>query len=253
MPRTKFVVGNWKMYTTIDQARDLAAAVVRDLGGEDRVRVAVCPPFPWLTAVAELVAHSPVELGAQNCYPANEGAFTGEVSPIMIREAGCRYVILGHSERRHGLGESDEFIRRKVRFALDTGLDVILCVGETLAEREAGQLHDVTSRQLTSALDGLERERVARRLTIAYEPIWAIGTGHNATPEQAQEAHRFLRDRLRGMFGEETAEAVPISYGGSVKPENAAAIMGQPDVDGALVGGASLKAESFLAIVWAAV
>jgi triosephosphate isomerase len=249
MSRTRFVAGNWKMFTSIDQARDLAAAVVRDLGGEDRIRVAVCPPFPWLTAVAEVLAHSPVALGGQNCSRAAEGAYTGEVSPVMLREAGCRYVILGHSERRHGLGENDDLIRLKVRAALAAGLDLIVCVGETLEERDAGRLHEVTRRQVHGALIGLDRDTVARRVTVAYEPVWAIGTGRNASPTQAQEAHAYLRGRLREMFGEETAAAVPIQYGGSVKPENAAGILAQPDVDGALVGGASLNADAFLTIV----
>jgi triosephosphate isomerase len=251
MPKKKFVAGNWKMYTTAAMARELATAVIRGVRKDDRVTVAVCPPFPYLLPVAEALRGSNVLLGAQNLYPVKEGAFTGEVSPSMLLDAGCRYVIIGHSERRHVLGESDEFIQRKVQAALTAGLSVILCVGETLQERERNETERVLDRQLTSGLQGLSREQVAG-LVIAYEPVWAIGTGRNATPEQAQEAHAFLRRRLAELTDEKTAQAVLIQYGGSVKPENAAGLLWQPDVDGALVGGASLKADQFLAIVAAA-
>src|SRR5208282_1844081 len=233
----KFIAGNWKMYTTAAGARQLAAAVAQGLGTEERVTVAVCPPFPYLIAVAETLRGSKVGLGAQNLYPEKEGAYTGEVSPVMLVDAGCRYVIVGHSERRHVLGESDAFINRKVKAGQTSGLRVILCVGETLAEREAEQTEQVLDTQLTGGLAGLSAQEVAQ-LVLAYEPVWAIGTGRNATPDQAQEAHAFLRGRLREKFGEETARTVPIQYGGSVKPDNAASLLGQPDVDGALVGGA---------------
>jgi len=248
--RKPFVAGNWKMYTTAARARELAAAVAGGLD-DDRVTVAVCPPFPYLMAVAEVLRDSRVLLGAQNLYPESEGAFTGEVSPAMLLDVGCRYVILGHSERRHQLGETEAFIHRKVRAALAAGLGVIFCVGETLEERQAGRTENVLDIQLSAGLAGLDAGLVAR-VAVAYEPVWAIGTGRNATPEQAQQAHAFLRRRLGEIFGEKTAAAVLIQYGGSVKPENAAALLGQPDVDGALVGGASLKADQFLAIVAAA-
>lgn len=251
-PRTKFVAGNWKMFTNREVARRLAEEIVTGLGGEPRVLVAVCPPFPYLSEVAQVLRGSRVALGAQNAYPEREGAFTGEVSPAMLLDVGCRYVILGHSERRLVMCESDGFINRKVHAALGAGLEVIFCVGETLQEREANATESVLERQLTSGLVGLNGASLAR-LILAYEPVWAIGTGRNATPEQAQEAHQFLRRRLAEKFGEERANSLPIQYGGSVKPENAAALMGQPDVDGALVGGASLKADAFLAIVRAAV
>jgi triosephosphate isomerase (TIM) len=250
--RKKFVAGNWKMFTTAGSAEQLAAAVVRGLGSDDRVAVAVCPPFPYLRGVADVLRGSRVGLGAQNLYPEKEGAFTGEVSPTMLLDCGCRYVIVGHSERRHKLGETDEFINRKVRAGLAAGLHVILCVGETLAEREANRAEAILDTHVTRGLADVSAEALGR-LVIAYEPVWAIGTGRNATPEQAQQAHAFIRRRFVEIFGEEAARALPIQYGGSVKPDNAATLMGQPDVDGALVGGASLQAEQFLAIVRGAV
>jgi triosephosphate isomerase len=250
--RQAFVAGNWKMYTTATQARQLAADVVRGIGLEDRVQIAICPPFPYLLPVAEVVRGSRVALGAQNVYPEADGPFTGEVSPAMLVDVGCRYVIVGHSERRHQLGETDEFINRKVHKALTAGLDVILCVGETLAEREGDRTEAVLEVQTTKGVAGLTEKDLAR-LTIAYEPVWAIGTGRNATPEQAELVHAFLRRRIGERFGEKTARDVRIQYGGSVKPDNAAGLLGQPDVDGALVGGASLKADQFLAIVRAGI
>ncbi len=250
MPRQKFVAGNWKMYTSSSSGRVLAMAIAAGVP-DDRVRVAVCPPYPYLAVIADTLKGTPIALGAQNVYPAKEGAFTGEVSADMLRDVGCRYVIVGHSERRHGLGEQDDFINCKLRLAMEAGLDVILCVGETLAEREGNQTNDVLRRQLTAGLEAV-LPTVAPRLTIAYEPVWAIGTGKTATPTQAQEAHAFIRDQIGGILGAPAAEQMVIQYGGSVKPDNAAEIMRQPDVDGALVGGASLKAESFLAIVNAA-
>ncbi len=249
--RKKFVAGNWKMYTTAGSARALAEAVVKGVGQEDRVTVAVCPPFPYLLSVAEAVRGSKVGLGAQNLYPEKEGAFTGEVSPAMLTDVGCRYVIVGHSERRHKLGETDAFINRKVHAGLAAGLSVILCVGETLQEREANQTEAVLHAQLTGSLAGITAAQLAR-VVLAYEPVWAIGTGRNATPDQAQQAHAFVRRQVAKMCGEEAARALPIQYGGSVKPDNAAVLLREPDVDGALVGGASLQAEQFLAIVRAA-
>jgi triosephosphate isomerase len=249
--RKKFVAGNWKMFTNQTTARQLAAALVRGLGGEQRISVAVCPPFPYLPVVAEALKGSPVALGAQNCYCEKEGAFTGEVSPAMLVDVGCRYVILGHNERRQKLGETDAFINRKVHAALTAGLEVILCLGETLQERQANRTEAVLDTQLSGSLAGLDAAGL-RRVVLAYEPVWAIGTGQNATPEQAQQAHAFLRGRIRERFGEESASALPIQYGGSVKPDNAASLFRQPDVDGGLIGGASLNADHFLAIVRAA-
>jgi triosephosphate isomerase len=251
--RQKFVVGNWKMYTTAAEARRLAKAVVEGMGIEDRVSVAVCPPFPYLALVGEILEGSRVALGAQNLYPEKEGAFTGEVSPTMLLDLGCKYVILGHSERRHTMDESDTFINQKVRVALAAGLDVILCVGETLDQREADQTEAVLDRQLIQGLAGVSPDTLTR-LSIAYEPVWAIGGhGHHATPQQAEEAHAGIRRRFGQMFGEKSAQTLAIQYGGSVKPENAAALLSRHGVDGALIGGASLHADRFLAIVRAGI
>jgi len=251
--RQKFVVGNWKMYTNAAEARRLAKAVVHGMGIEDRVSVAVCPPFPYLAVVGEILKGSRVALGAQNLYPEKEGAFTGEVSPTMLLDLGCKYVILGHSERRYKLGESDAFINQKVRVALAAGLDVILCVGETLEQRKANQTEALLDRQLSLGLDGLSADTLMR-LSIAYEPVWAIGNlEHHATPQQAQDAHAGIRRRFGQMFGEISAQALAIQYGGSVKPENAAALLCRNGVDGALIGGASLMADQFLAIAQAAI
>jgi triosephosphate isomerase len=246
--RKSFVAGNWKMFTTAASAKALAARIVRHLGTEMGIRVAVCPPFPYLPLVAEVLRGTSIELGAQNLYPEKEGAFTGEVSPTMLLDVGCQHVILGHSERRHKLGETNPFINRKVRLALETGLSVILCVGETLEEREANQTETVLERQLTTGLEGIAAGAMDR-LVIAYEPVWAIGTGRNATPEQAQEAHAFLRRRIGELYTPAVGQALLIQYGGSVKPDNARSLLSQLDVDGALVGGASLNADQFLAII----
>ena len=247
--RQKFIAGNWKMYTTAAEARRLAKAVADGMGTENRVSVAICPPFPYLALVGEILKGSRVALGAQNLYPEKDGAFTGEVSPTMLLDIGCKYVILGHSERRHKLGESDAFTNQKVRFALAAGLNVILCVGETLEQREAHQTETVLDRQLIQGLASLSADALAR-LSIAYEPVWAIGSmGHQATPQQAQEAHAVIRRRFGQMFDEKAAQRLIIQYGGSVKPENTAALLSQHGVDGALIGGASLNADQFLAIV----
>jgi triosephosphate isomerase len=249
--RKPFVAGNWKMFTTGATAHQLATAVVLGLGTENRVQVTVCPPFPYLSRVADALRGSAVTLGAQNLYPEKEGAFTGEVSPTMLLDVGCRWVILGHSERRHKLAESDAFINQKIRAALAAGLQVIFCIGETLQEREANRTEAVLEGQLVHGLAALKGDQLGA-LVIAYEPVWAIGTGRNATPEQAQDAHAYIRRRIAQSFGEERADALPIQYGGSVKAENAGTLMACPDVDGALVGGASLQADLFLAIIRAA-
>jgi len=246
--RTKFIAGNWKMYTDAASARALAEGVVTGLGGEIRVQVAVCPPFPYLGVVAEVLRGSSIALGAQNCHHEKEGAFTGEVSPAMLVDAGCRYVILGHSERRHKLGETNEFINRKVHVALACGLHVILCLGETLSERQANRTEAVLEVQLAGSLATIEAAALPK-LALAYEPVWAIGTGHNATPEQAQTAHAFIRKWIASRYSADAASKLVIQYGGSVKPENAASLLHLPDVDGGLIGGASLKADQFLAIV----
>jgi len=249
----KFVVGNWKMYTNAAEARQLAQAVVDGMGAEGRGSVTLCPPFPYLALVGEILKGSRVALGAQNLYPEKEGAFTGEVSPTMLLDLGCKYVILGHSERRHKLGESDAFINQKVKVALAAGLDVILCVGETLEQRKTNQTEALLDRQLTLGLGDVSAGSLAC-LSIAYEPVWAIGNlEHHATPQQAEEAHAVIRRRFGQMFGEKSAQALAIQYGGSVKPNNAAALFCRDGVDGALIGGASLHADQFLAIVRAAI
>jgi triosephosphate isomerase (TIM) len=252
--RQKIVVGNWKMYTTANSARQLAKAIVEGMDSTDRVvAVAVCPPFPYLALVGEILKGSRIALGAQNLFPEKDGAFTGEVSPTMLLDLGCTYVILGHSERRNKLGESDAFINHKVRVALAAGLHVILCVGETLDQREADQTEAVLDRQLIQGLAGLSVEAVTR-LSIAYEPVWAIGSlGHHATLQQAQEAHAVIRRRFGQMFEETSAQTLTIQYGGSVKPENAAALLNGHGIDGALIGAASLNADQFLAIIRAGI
>jgi triosephosphate isomerase len=251
MSRKKLVAGNWKMNTTLAEAKALAAGVGKGVGTNTAVDVAVFPPFPWLLPVAEAIKGSAVALGAQNVYSEPKGAFTGEVSPAMLAECGCEYVIIGHSERRHVLGEPDGAINHKVHTALEAGLHVILCIGETLAERQRNLQERVFQRQVYAATAGLTDEQFAR-LTLAYEPVWAIGTGHTATPEQAQQAQSNIRGRLASLYGDKIAGSLPILYGGSVTAENAGGLLAQPDVDGALVGGASLKADSFLGIVKAA-
>ena len=234
--------------------RKEASALVRQLRTTcetDAVEVVVCPPFTVLAAVGPLLAGSRIGLGAQDMFWEPQGAFTGEVSPRMLAEAGCRYVIIGHSERRTSFGETDETVRRKLTAARRHGLLPIVCIGETLAQREAGQTFEVLTRQLEGALAEIAAAGVEPPI-LAYEPVWAIGTGRTATPEQAQEAHAFIRRWAAKRFGERAAESLRIQYGGSVTAANAMSLLQQPDVDGALVGGASLKADAFSAIVKAA-
>jgi triosephosphate isomerase len=251
MARRKLVAGNWKMNTTLAEAKTLAAAVAQGVGSSPKADVAVCPPYLWLPAVGEALKGSAVGLGAQDVSSETKGAFTGEVSPGMLLEVGCKYAIIGHSERRHILGESDSNINHKVHTAVESGLTAILCMGETLAERDRNLQERVFQRQVFAALAGLTDAQF-HKIVIAYEPVWAIGTGRTATPDQAQEAHKFIRGKLAALFGDAIANTTPILYGGSVTPETAAGLFSQPDVDGGLVGGASLKADSFLKIVAAA-
>jgi len=247
--RRPLIAGNWKMYKTVAAAVALAREVRAGARGEHGdVDALVAPPFTALAAVAEALRGSEVALGAQNMHWENEGAFTGEVSPVMLRDVGCTHVILGHSERRQLFGETDEGVARKAQAAFAHGLTPIVCVGETLAERESGRMMEIVERQLERALRPITPDQAAR-LVVAYEPVWAIGTGRNATADQAQEVHAFIRKRVSGSHGEAAAAALRILYGGSVKPDNIGPIMAQPDVDGALVGGASLTAASFLKIV----
>ena len=243
--RRAVIAGNWKMYKTVSEAVALAGEVRAGAAGD--AEVVIAPPFTSLAAVAGVLRGSTVGLAAQNMHAAVEGAFTGEVSPVMLKDVGCSHVILGHSERRQFFGETDEGVARKAEMALVHGLCPIVCVGESLAEREEDRTMEIVERQLERALRGLSADQVARIL-VAYEPVWAIGTGKVATPEQAQEVHAFIRKRITVSHAEPAAEAVRILYGGSVKPDNIGALMGQGDIDGALVGGASLTA-SFLQIV----
>jgi len=235
------------MYKTPSEAIELAKAVVKELARPDGFEVVVCPPFTALTVVARVIAGSKVGLGAQDLHWAKEGAYTGEVSAEMLLDVGCRYVIVGHSERRQQFGETDEIVNRKSKAALAGDLIPIICVGETLPEREAGRAYDVVATQVKGALSGFATEQVPA-LTIAYEPVWAIGTGRTATPAQAEEMHAHIRATVAALFSGEVAQGVRILYGGSVKPENAKELLQRSEIDGALVGGASLQAESFASI-----
>jgi len=251
--RQKFVVGNWKMHTTSLEAQHLTQRILGGLAASDHVTIVLCPPFPYMPAVGAILKGSRIALGAQNIYPATEGAFTGEVSPTMLLDLNCKYVIVGHSERRHKLGESDAFINQKVVCALASGLDVILCVGETLEQRQHKQTEAVLDGQLCKGLAGVSTESLTH-LSIAYEPVWAIGNAaHHATPQQAHDAHLLIRRMLGQIVGASWSDNLSIHYGGSVEPKNASAFLGQPGIDGVLIGGASLKADEFLSIVKAAI
>ncbi len=246
--RTPFIAGNWKMYKLPAEAAQTARELVAQVADVKGVEVMIAPPFPALAATAEALLGSNVRLGAQNLFWEDEGAFTGEVAPAMLTALGVSYAIIGHSERRQYFGETDQTVRRRVAAALRHEMVPVLCVGETGDQRDAGQTFSVLDKQLTNGLDGFLSERLGR-LVVAYEPVWAIGTGKTATRGQAQEVHHFIRQRLSEGFGQALAEAVRILYGGSVKPENIDGLMAMDDIDGALVGGASLKAETFAKIV----
>jgi triosephosphate isomerase len=249
--RTPFVAGNWKLNLDRTRALDLSAAIAEAAAGRRGVEIGVAPSFVYLEAVARALDGTAVRVGAQDCCDQHQGAFTGEVSAEMLRDVGATFAIVGHSERRHVYGESDALTAAKLRAVLAGGLDAILCVGETLAEREAGQTEHVVRRQLQSAVAGIDADDLAR-VTLAYEPVWAIGTGKVATPAQAEEVHGYLRGLLTGLYDERLARTVRIQYGGSVKPSNAAELLAQENVDGALVGGAALEAASFVGILAAA-
>jgi triosephosphate isomerase (TIM) len=240
------IAGNWKMHTSRAEAVALAEAAASVAADLPAIEVAIMPPFPWLEAVYERIAGSAVQLGAQNLHEADRGAHTGEVAGEMLREVGCRYVIVGHSERRHLMGETDDQVGAKVAQAQRCGLRPILCVGETLDQRDAGREAEVVARQLGAALAGAD---LTAGLVIAYEPVWAIGTGRTATPEQAQAMHALIRESIGSRPG---GAGLRILYGGSVKPDNAAELFARPDVDGGLIGGASLDADAFAAIARAA-
>ena len=246
--RRPFIAGNWKMNLDRASAVALAEALAKEAEEVDDVDLAVCPPSVYLDPVGKALAGSRVGLGAQNAYHQSKGAYTGEISVSMLRDLGCEYVILGHSERRHVLGELDDEINKKVHAALEAGLEPIVCLGELLAEREAARTLEVIRSQFDGSLAGLSKEQIVR-VVIAYEPVWAIGTGEVATPQQAEEVHLDLRKILEDRYNKEVADTVRIQYGGSVKPENAAELLSQPNIDGALVGGASLKVELFMGII----
>jgi triosephosphate isomerase len=244
--RSYFIAGNWKMHKTVAESVALARELKDKLAGCNE-KLLVAPAFTALAAVSEVLKGSNVILGAQNMGPEEQGAHTGEVSVLMLKDLGVGAVILGHSERRHTYLETDELVNKKVLLALKHGLEPILCVGETLEEREAGSLESVIGTQVREGLKGVDAAALAR-VTIAYEPVWAIGTGKTATPEDADAVHAYIRKVVAGLYGEAAAKALCIQYGGSVKPDNAAQLMAKPNIDGALVGGASLKAETFVPI-----
>jgi triosephosphate isomerase (TIM) len=246
--RTPIMAGNWKMHKNMAEAKALAQGIVDKAGKVDGVEVVLCPPFTALAAVAETIKGSAIFLGAQNCHYEEKGAFTGEVSPKFLLDIGCKYVIIAHSERRQYFGEDDALINRKLKAVLGLGLVPVFCVGETLEQREKELTFDVLRKQVVHGLEGIHIDN-ASRFIVAYEPVWAIGTGTVATPAQAQEMHRYIRDLLGGLWGSDTAEGIRIQYGGSVKPDNVKELMACADIDGALVGGASLDADSFARIV----
>jgi triosephosphate isomerase len=250
--RRMFVAGNWKMNLDLNGAVALAAALKEQVGGVEEIMVGVCPPFVYCKAVADAVAGSAIVVGGQNMCTEPEGAFTGEISGAMLRDVGCTHVILGHSERRHVFGEPDALVNEKALKALADGLKPILCVGEKLDEREAGRTEVVVTRQIMAGLAGVSVKQMPS-VTVAYEPVWAIGTGRTATPDQAQEVHALIRGLVARLYSDVVAADLTIQYGGSVKPDNADDLLCMPDVDGALVGGASLTAEKFVPIVQAGV
>lgn len=246
--RKPLIAGNWKLNKTLAAAKELAAGLADQCRQIDDREIVIAPVYTALAAVAEIIKGTPVRLAAQNCYPQESGAFTGEVSPLFLKDCGCDFVIIGHSERRQLLGETDAFINQKVLKAVETGLKPILCIGETLQEREDDRMLEVLTQQVRGGLAKLTKEAMAE-VVVAYEPVWAIGTGKTATDDQAQDAHSFIRGLLQGLFDPEVAAQTRILYGGSVKPGNVDGLMAQDDIDGALVGGASLNIDDFVRIV----
>ncbi len=245
--RRPFIAGNWKLHKTVAESLELVNTLKAELAAIDDADIVVAPVFTSLDQVAAALAGSNITVAAQNCYPEKSGAFTGEVSPALLKDVGCRHAIVGHSERRQLFGETDAFINLKVKALVAEDLTAIFCIGETLEEREGGGMFDVLKCQVSEGLRDIDAAAMAK-LVVAYEPVWAIGTGKTASDEQAQEAHAFIRGLLKNQFGERTAEATRILYGGSVKPDNVDGLMAMPDIDGTLVGGASLKAADFARI-----
>ena len=246
--RKPIIAGNWKLFKTISEARELAIKLKEDLADVSDREIIIAPVFTALAPLAAELLGSNLQLAGQNCHPAESGAFTGEVSALLLKDAGCTSVIVGHSERRQLFGETDAFINAKIKAVLAAGMQAIFCVGETLEERESGEMFDVLTRQVRDGLNGLDNNAMSN-VVIAYEPVWAIGTGKVASAEQAQDAHVFIRGLLAGLFAGTAEGQTRILYGGSVKPDNVDGLMAQEDIDGALVGGASLKAEDFIRIV----
>lgn len=246
--RIPLVAGNWKMNKTVGEAVELVTQLKQKLSDVRNREIVVCPPFTSLVVTKEVLKNSNIKLGAQNMYFEKSGAFTGEVSPLMLKDVGVEYVIIGHSERRQYFGETDESVHKKMKVAFENSIIPIVCVGETLQQREKNEAFSVIEKQVKVGVAGLSAEQ-SKKLVIAYEPVWAIGTGKTATPQQAEEVHAFIRKLYTEIYGKDAAESVRILYGGSVKPDNVSEIMRQPDIDGALVGGASLKADDFIKLV----
>ena len=246
--RKPFIAGNWKMHTTINEARELVAGIKKELSGFEKAKIAVFPPFTVLDNVSQTLKDTDIKLGAQNMFWEEKGAFTGEVSSVMLKDCGCEYVIIGHSERRKYFFETDSTVNKKIKVALAGGITPIMCVGETLEEREADKAFEVINTQLTGGLEGITEAQIGK-IVIAYEPVWAIGTGKTATPQQAQEVHTFIRNWIKNAYSLSISSAILILYGGSVKPANISELMKEEDIDGALVGGASLAVSSFVGIV----
>jgi triosephosphate isomerase (TIM) len=249
--RRPIVAGNWKMNLTAAEGTELASALKPIVADVDGVDIVVCPTYTTISAVSDAVSGSNVSVGAQNMYWEDNGAFTGEIAPEMLLTSGCTYVIIGHSERRLYFGETNETVNNKVKKALEVGLTPIMCVGETLEERESDKTEDVIRDHVEGGLAGLSAAEIGK-IVLAYEPVWAIGTGMTASPNQAQEVHAFIRGLLTDLSDASTAQSVRIQYGGSMKPENAGELIGKPDIDGGLIGGAALKADSFAGIIKAA-
>ena len=246
--RRVIIAGNWKMYKTISEAISLVTLLKRSVYKEENIDIVVCPPFTALGEVNEVLSGSNIILGAQDVYWESQGAYTGEISPLMLKELGCKFVIVGHSERRNYFNETNEMVNKKAKAALAAGLSPIVCVGERLDQREAGRTFEIVKDHIENSLAGFNKQEILRTI-IAYEPVWAIGTGRTATPEQAQEVHSFIRRLLEERYDKDTARATRIQYGGSVKPDNITSLIIKEDIDGALVGGASLDAEKFSQIV----
>lgn len=248
MKRKPMLAGNWKMYKTTAEAEELVKGLKNNLTAVSDREIVVCPPFSALSVVSQLIKGSNIALGAQNMHWEQKGAFTGEISPLMLADTGCRYVIIGHSERRQYFGETDETVNKKIKSAFANGLIPIVCVGETLAEREKNVTFEVVQRQVKKGISGLSPEQ-SKTIVIAYEPVWAIGTGKTATPEQAEEVHLYIRELYGELYGNDAAQQIRILYGGSMKPDNVSDLMNQSDIDGGLIGGASLEVDSFTKIV----